>query len=31
MCRLAANPQYVAGNYIKFALIRIDVMMKHLG
>lgn len=31
MCRLAANPQYVAGNYIKFALIRIDALMKHLG
>jgi GTPase SAR1 family protein len=30
MCRLAAKPQYVAGNYIKFALIRIDALMKHL-
>ena len=30
MCRLAANPQYVAGKYIKFALIRIDAMMKCL-
>ena len=31
MCRLASNPQYVTGNYIKFALVRIDVMMKYLG
>ncbi len=31
MCRLAAHPQYVSGRYIKFALIRIDAVMKRLG
>jgi hypothetical protein len=30
MCRLAAYPQYTAGKYIKFALIRIDALMRHL-
>jgi len=30
MCRLAANPQYVVGKYIKFAPLRIDAMMKYL-
>jgi hypothetical protein len=30
MCRLARNPRYVAGKYIKFALVRIDVMMEYL-
>jgi hypothetical protein len=30
MCRLAAHPQYVAGKYIKFALVRIDTMTKYL-
>lgn len=28
MCRLAAQPQYHAGSYIKFAPLRIDVLMK---
>lgn len=31
MCRLAADPQYVSGKYIKFAPLRIDAMMKFLG
>ena len=30
MCRLAADPQYVTGRYIKFAPLRIDAMMKFL-
>jgi energy-coupling factor transporter ATP-binding protein EcfA2 len=30
MCRLAAHPQYVAGKYIKFALVRIDTMTRYL-
>jgi hypothetical protein len=30
MCRLAADPQYVAGKYIKFALVRIDTMTRCL-
>jgi hypothetical protein len=28
MCRLAAQPQYHAGRYIKFAPLRIDAVMK---
>jgi hypothetical protein len=31
MCRLAANPLYVSGRYIKFAPLRIDVMMRFLS
>jgi energy-coupling factor transporter ATP-binding protein EcfA2 len=31
MCRLAADPQYVSGKYIKFAPLRIDAMIKFLG
>jgi energy-coupling factor transporter ATP-binding protein EcfA2 len=31
MCRLAANPQYVRGRYIKFAPLRIDALMKFMG
>jgi len=31
MCRLAANPQYVTGRYIKFAPLRIDALMKFMG
>lgn len=30
MCRLATDPQYVSGKYIKFAPLRIDAMMKFL-
>lgn len=30
MCRLAANPMYVTGTHIKFAPLRIDVLMKFL-
>jgi hypothetical protein len=28
MCRLAAQPQYHAGRYIKFSPLRIDTVMK---
>jgi hypothetical protein len=28
MCRLAAQPQYQSGRYIKFAPLRIDTVMK---
>jgi hypothetical protein len=31
MCRLARNPQYLAGKYIKFALVRIDAMTAFMG
>jgi hypothetical protein len=31
MCRLAAQPQYHAGRYIKFAPLRIDVVTKFAG
>jgi len=31
MCRLATNPQYVAGRYIKFAPLRIDALMRFMG
>lgn len=31
MCRFAGNPLYVSGKHIKFALLRIDVMMRFLG
>lgn len=31
MCRLAMNPQYVTGKYIKFAPLRIDAMIKLLS
>jgi hypothetical protein len=31
MCRLASNPQYVSGKHIKFAPLRIDVLMRFLG
>lgn len=30
MCRLAADPQYIAGRYVKFAPLRIDAMLKFL-
>lgn len=30
MCRLASNPMYVSGRHIKFAPLRIDVLMKFL-
>ncbi len=30
MCRLAANPLYVSGKHIKFAPLRIDVLMRFL-
>ncbi len=30
MCKLAANPLYVSGKHIKFAPLRIDVMMRFL-
>jgi len=30
MCRLAAQPQYVTGRYIKFAPLRIDALMKFM-
>jgi hypothetical protein len=30
MCRLASNPLYVSGTHIKFAPLRIDVMMRFL-
>lgn len=30
MCRLASNPMYVTGTHIKFAPLRIDVLMKFL-
>jgi hypothetical protein len=30
MCRLAAQPQYVSGNRVKFAPLRIDAMVKFL-
>ena len=30
MCRLASNPLYVSGKHIKFAPLRIDVLMKFL-
>ena len=30
MCRLAVKPEYVSGNYIKFALVRIDAKMRYL-
>jgi NB-ARC domain len=30
MCRLAGNPMYVTGRHIKFAPLRIDVLMKFL-
>jgi hypothetical protein len=28
MCRLAAQPQYHSGSYIKFSPLRIDTVMK---
>jgi hypothetical protein len=31
MCRFAANPLYLSGKHIKFAPLRIDVMMRFLG
>ncbi len=31
MCRLASNPVYVNGRHIKFAPLRIDVLMKFVG
>lgn len=31
MCRLANDPQYISGRYIKFAPLRIDAMVKFLG
>ena len=31
MCKLAANPVYVSGKHIKFAPLRIDVMMRFLS
>ncbi|HEX4229953.1 MAG TPA: ATP-binding protein [Bryobacteraceae bacterium] len=31
MCRLARDPRYIAGKYIKFAPLRIDAMMRYLG
>jgi len=31
MCRLAANPQYVTGRYIKFAPLRIDALIKFMA
>jgi len=31
MCRLAANPLYISGKHIKFAPLRIDVMMRFLS
>src|ERR1035437_1460306 len=30
MCKLASNPMYITGKYIKFAPLRIDVLMKFL-
>jgi hypothetical protein len=30
MCRLAAQPQYVSGRYIKFTPLRIDAVMKFI-
>jgi hypothetical protein len=30
MCRMAANPMYLSGTYIKFAPLRIDLMMRFL-
>jgi hypothetical protein len=30
MCRMAANPLYISGKHIKFAPLRIDVMMRFL-
>ena len=30
MCRLASNPMYISGTHIKFAPLRIDVLMKFL-
>jgi hypothetical protein len=30
MCRMAANPMYLSGRYIKFAPLRIDALMKFL-
>jgi len=31
MCRLATQPQYVSGRYVKFAPLRIDTVMKFAG
>ncbi len=31
MCRLATQPKYIAGRYIKFAPLRIDTMIKFAG
>lgn len=31
MCRLAAQPQYVAGRYVKFVPLRIDTLIKFVG
>jgi hypothetical protein len=31
MCRLARDPRYLSGRYIKFALVRIDAMVKCLS
>ena len=31
MCRLASNPMYVSGKHIKFALLRIDAVMRFLA
>ena len=31
MCRLASNPMYVSGKHIKFAPLRIDVLMRFLA
>ena len=31
MCRLASNPMYVSGTHIKFAPLRIDVLMRFLA
>lgn len=30
MCKLAANPMYISGRHVKFAPLRIDVMMRFL-
>ena len=31
MCRLATQPQYLAGRYVKFAPLRIDKLIKFAG
>jgi len=31
MCRLATDPRYVAGTYIKFTPLRIDTVIKFAG